>query len=101
MTRRVCRQRGIGPDVLPALASLARLAALGSVVLNAGHIEQVGSPLELYKKPANRFVAGFIGSPKMNFLDGAEAGRYQAHSIGIRPEHAERFDVYVSDYWRH
>ena len=57
------------------------------VVLNAGHIEQVGSPLELYKKPANRFVAGFIGSPKMNFLDGAEAGRYQAHSIGIRPEH--------------
>jgi multiple sugar transport system ATP-binding protein len=39
------------------------------VVLNAGRIEQVGSPLELYNKPANLFVAGFIGSPKMNFLE--------------------------------
>ncbi|MBP1772948.1 MAG: malK [Holophagaceae bacterium] len=38
------------------------------VVLNQGRIEQVGSPLELYHHPANRFVAGFIGSPKMNFL---------------------------------
>jgi multiple sugar transport system ATP-binding protein len=57
------------------------------VVLNAGRVEQVGSPLDLYRKPANRFVAGFIGSPKMNFLDGAEAERYRAHSIGIRPEH--------------
>jgi lactose/L-arabinose transport system ATP-binding protein len=42
------------------------------VVLRAGHIEQVGSPLELYDNPDNLFVAGFIGSPKMNFLD-AEA----------------------------
>jgi multiple sugar transport system ATP-binding protein len=38
------------------------------VVLNAGNIEQVGSPLELYHRPRNVFVAGFIGSPKMNFL---------------------------------
>ena len=38
------------------------------VVLSAGHIEQVGSPLELYHRPKNLFVAGFIGSPKMNFL---------------------------------
>jgi multiple sugar transport system ATP-binding protein len=38
------------------------------VVLNAGRIEQVGAPLDLYNNPANRFVAGFIGSPKMNFL---------------------------------
>ncbi|MBO0344346.1 sn-glycerol-3-phosphate ABC transporter ATP-binding protein UgpC [Roseibium sp. CAU 1637] len=38
------------------------------VVLSSGHIEQVGSPLELYHRPANLFVAGFIGSPKMNFL---------------------------------
>jgi len=38
------------------------------VVLNGGSIEQVGSPLELYNRPANTFVAGFIGSPKMNFL---------------------------------
>ncbi|MBJ3784731.1 ABC transporter ATP-binding protein [Devosia sediminis] len=39
------------------------------VVLNAGVVQQVGSPIELYKKPANLFVAGFIGSPKMNFID--------------------------------
>ena len=38
------------------------------VVLNAGRVEQVGSPLELYRTPANRFVAGFIGSPRMNIL---------------------------------
>ena len=38
------------------------------VVLNAGKIEQVGKPLELYHNPANRFVAGFIGSPAMNFI---------------------------------
>src|SRR5712672_986947 len=40
------------------------------VVLQAGLIEQVGSPLELYHHPNNKFVAGFIGSPKMNFLSG-------------------------------
>ena len=57
------------------------------VVLNAGNVEQFGSPLDLYKKPANRFVAGFIGSPKMNFVDGPEAAKHNAHSIGVRPEH--------------
>jgi len=40
------------------------------VVLRGGYIEQVGAPLELYRDPDNRFVAGFIGSPAMNFLDG-------------------------------
>ncbi|SFV38342.1 multiple sugar transport system ATP-binding protein [Devosia crocina] len=82
------------------------------VVLNAGEIAQVGSPLELYHKPDNLFVAGFIGSPKMNFINGkvrsadgatvtvdlgalgtlalprastAVAG--QDVTIGIRPEH--------------
>jgi multiple sugar transport system ATP-binding protein len=40
------------------------------VVMNAGHIQQIGPPLELYERPANRFVAGFIGSPAMNFIDG-------------------------------
>ena len=39
------------------------------VVLNAGHVEQIGTPRELYERPASRFVAGFIGSPKMNFLE--------------------------------
>ncbi|WP_319518394.1 ABC transporter ATP-binding protein [uncultured Martelella sp.] len=57
------------------------------VVLRAGNIEQVGSPLELYRSPANLFVAGFIGSPKMNFIDGEAAAEFGAHTIGIRPEH--------------
>ncbi len=83
------------------------------VVLEGGCIAQVGKPLELYHYPANRFVAGFIGSPKMNFLPvkitAAEAERVQVElpdqqllwlpvdgrdlqpgsmlSLGIRPEH--------------
>lgn len=59
------------------------------VVLRAGHIEQVGSPLELYHTPRNVFVAGFIGSPKMNLIEGAEAAKLDAHTIGIRPEHID------------
>src|ERR1700716_1201368 len=58
-----------------------------SVVLNAGHIEQYGSPLELYERPANLFVAGFIGSPKMNFVSGEAAGERGVATIGVRPEH--------------
>jgi len=57
------------------------------VVLNAGNIEQYGSPLELYERPANLFVAGFIGSPKMNFISGDAARQYNAATIGVRPEH--------------
>ncbi|MGB1415726.1 MAG: ABC transporter ATP-binding protein, partial [Paracoccaceae bacterium] len=59
------------------------------VVLQGGCIEQVGSPLELYKTPQNLFVAGFIGSPKMNFSEGEEASRRGAATIGIRPEHID------------
>ena len=59
------------------------------VVLQAGVIEQVGSPLELYKTPRNKFVAGFIGSPKMNLIEGAEAVKHGAETIGIRPEHID------------
>ena len=85
------------------------------VVLAAGRIEQVGSPLELYEHPDNLFVAGFIGSPKMNFLAGtivsADAGAAVVQlesgaqircevdaagarpgdkvTLGIRPEHFE------------
>ena len=77
------------------------------VVLDAGKIQQIDSPLNLYRKPANRFVAGFIGSPPMNFLEGrmengkfvtldgsitipatgsaATAGR--TFVLGVRPEH--------------
>lgn len=57
------------------------------VVLHDGRIEQVGSPLELYHAPRNLFVGGFIGSPKMNFIDGAEAKKFGAHTVGIRSEH--------------
>jgi multiple sugar transport system ATP-binding protein len=59
------------------------------VVLRAGHIEQVGSPLELYHRPRNEFVAGFIGSPKMNIFGGAEAKKYGGEKAGIRPEHID------------
>ncbi|EHK59250.1 ABC transporter ATP-binding protein [Allomesorhizobium alhagi] len=59
------------------------------VVLNAGNIEQVGSPMELYKTPKNLFVAGFIGSPKMNLINGAVAAKQGAATIGIRPEHMQ------------
>ena len=57
------------------------------VVLRAGYIEQVGTPLELYHTPRNKFVAGFIGSPTMNLIDGPEAEKHGAATIGIRPEH--------------
>jgi multiple sugar transport system ATP-binding protein len=82
------------------------------VVLSAGEIEQIGSPLQLYHKPDNIFVAGFIGSPKMNFISGTVTAADGAHitvdlgsigaltlprqaanlvgqpvTLGIRPEH--------------
>ena len=56
------------------------------VVLNAGKIEQVGSPMELYNAPVSPFVAGFIGSPKMNLYPGEAAGEL-CGTYGIRPEH--------------
>jgi multiple sugar transport system ATP-binding protein len=56
------------------------------VVLNAGRIEQVGAPMELYGDPENVFVAGFIGSPQMNFLDAAKLGA-PGSTLGVRPEH--------------
>ena len=70
------------------------------VVLQAGVIEQVGSPLELYHSPANKFVAGFIGSPKMNLLEGAEAKKHKAHTIGIRPEHIKVSTKSVKGAWK-
>ncbi len=57
------------------------------VVLNKGRVEQVGHPLELYHKPASLFVAGFIGSPQMNFISGDFAGLHKATTVGLRPEH--------------
>jgi multiple sugar transport system ATP-binding protein len=57
------------------------------VVLNNGRIEQIGSPMSLYNAPANMFVAGFIGSPMMNFIKAEAVGRSDATTIGVRPEH--------------
>jgi multiple sugar transport system ATP-binding protein len=57
------------------------------VVMNAGRIEQIGTPMELYNNPANLFVAGFIGSPQMNFMDAGALGISGAKTIGVRPEH--------------
>jgi multiple sugar transport system ATP-binding protein len=85
------------------------------VVFNAGRIEQVGSPVDLYERPANRFVAGFLGSPRMNFLEAtlhdgdmdqatvrlpngalarvaADVSRASAGervTLGVRPEHLQ------------
>ncbi len=79
------------------------------VVLRAGNIEQVGAPLDLYRDPDNRFVAGFIGSPSMNFLDGVSKvgvvevpafresvstavnlpGDGTEVTVGLRPEHVD------------
>lgn len=67
------------------------------VVLRDGYIEQVGSPLTLYEKPDNAFVAQFIGSPKMNFFDAADlkdASVIKAgEQLGVRPEHMVECDA--------
>ncbi len=59
------------------------------VVMNDGVAEQIGPPLEVYRNPASLFVAGFIGSPPMNFLrpDLLNVGIEGAQTLGIRPEH--------------
>jgi len=59
------------------------------VVLNKGLIEQIGAPIDLYNKPQTTFVAGFIGSPKMNFFTGRLAQAAGAHTLGVRPEHLQ------------
>ena len=69
------------------------------VVLRAGRVEQIGAPLDLYNRPVNTFVAGFIGSPRMNFLpvellgaQGADLVPRGTQQIGLRPEHARIAD---------
>jgi multiple sugar transport system ATP-binding protein len=59
------------------------------VVLQAGKVEQVGTPMELYERPGNLFVAGFIGSPKMNLINGAPADKAKCKTLGVRPEHLD------------
>jgi len=58
-------------------------------VLRDGVVEQVGTPDELYSSPNSIFVAGFIGSPKMNFLQGDRASMFDCHTLGIRSEHID------------
>ncbi|MDO8360522.1 MAG: ABC transporter ATP-binding protein, partial [Devosia sp.] len=59
------------------------------VVLRDGVIQQVGTPMELYENPQSLFVAGFIGSPKMNFLTGKFAEPFKATTVGVRSEHID------------
>jgi multiple sugar transport system ATP-binding protein len=63
------------------------------VVMNAGKVEQIGTPLELYDNPANLFVAGFIGSPAMNFLPGKAGGGRITLSTGVEFPIAGTLDV--------
>jgi multiple sugar transport system ATP-binding protein len=59
-------------------------------VLHEGHLQQVGPPRELYERPANLFVAGFIGSPAMNFLPAHAVGLgTNGKVVGFRPEHVD------------
>jgi sn-glycerol 3-phosphate transport system ATP-binding protein len=57
------------------------------IVMNAGRADQIGAPLEIYDNPMTTFVAGFIGSPPMNFLKPGGAERAGVGRIGVRPEH--------------
>jgi multiple sugar transport system ATP-binding protein len=104
-------------DQVEAMTLADRILLLnsGEAVVREGSVAQCGSPLELYHRPRNLFVAGFIGSPKMNFLPGVlveghadrarvrlasgelidvlvdarRLARGEALSVGLRPEHAE------------
>ena len=62
------------------------------VVLRDGRVEQVGSPMELYNNPANRFVAGFLGSPAMNFMPADYVKEGDKRILGVRPE-----DLHLDD----
>ena len=56
-------------------------------VMREGRIVQLDTPKKIYAEPADLFVAGFIGSPKMNFIEGEAAASHGAYAIGVRPEH--------------
>ena len=62
------------------------------VVLRDGRVEQIGTPMELYNKPANQFVAGFLGSPSMNFFPAGLVNEGDSRTMGVRPE-----DLFLSD----
>ncbi|MDR4262203.1 TOBE domain-containing protein, partial [Bacillus pacificus] len=111
------RQKELNATIMYVTHDQGEAMTLGDkiVVMNNGRVEQVGSPLELYQHPANLFVAGFTGSPNMNFLPGqvvaAEAKQVRVRldiglevslpvagteakagdkvTLGIRPEHLQ------------
>lgn len=58
------------------------------VVMRDGYVEQIGSPLELYERPANLFVAGFVGSPDMNFIKERSALRDHSNSLPMEAQAA-------------
>ncbi|MFO1147961.1 MAG: ABC transporter ATP-binding protein [Alsobacter sp.] len=82
-------QKGLGTTTIYVTHDQVEAMTMADmiVVLNAGRVEQTGSPLELYDRPENLFVAGFIGSPRMNLISGPAAAPYNAATMGIRPEH--------------
>ncbi|MES0864296.1 ATP-binding cassette domain-containing protein [Ruegeria sp. SCPT10] len=59
------------------------------VIMKDGIIQQVGRPMDLYNAPGNPFVAGFIGSPKMNLIEGRIAEARKSRILGVRPEHID------------
>ena len=73
-------------DQVEAMTLATRVA-----VMRGGRIQQIGTPAEVYARPANVFVAGFLGAPGMNFLEGelpsAEGGAPRPAVLGVRPEH--------------
>ncbi|MEW6704129.1 MAG: sn-glycerol-3-phosphate ABC transporter ATP-binding protein UgpC [Pseudomonadota bacterium] len=82
--------RELGTTILYVTHDQAEAMTLADriVVFNGGRIGQVGEPLALYRRPANQFVAGFLGSPRINLLPAALAPRFGggAATLGVRPE---------------
>jgi multiple sugar transport system ATP-binding protein len=81
--------RRLGATIVYVTHDQEEAMTLGSrvAVMRDGHLQQVAPPMEMYRRPANRFVAGFVGSPAMNFLPGSilnEAGD-QGRILGVRP----------------
>lgn len=70
------------------------------VILNEGRVEQVGAPMDLYRNPVSPFVAGFLGSPKMNLYEGDVAKAEGCSTYGIRPEHVQLSRVPGQGRWQ-
>ena len=100
-TRREIRtlQRSIGTTTLYVTHDQVEAMTLGDTVavLRAGAVEQVGTPSELYERPANVFVARFLGSPPMNLFPAALLSSTQAATLGVR---SERITLVGSDSGR-